>query len=170
MDLREATPADENAIRRVHRESILGLGPRGYDDEQVQAWASGCDSADYVEAITADPIYYLVAEREDRVVGFGSLNYDVSQDEYETPIDAEVTAVYVHPAAAGAGIGTTLYESLEADARKNACSVLGLWASLNAVPFYERHGYQRVRSIDHEFSSDLDTGVTGEVVEMYKDL
>lgn len=170
MELREATPADSEAVRDVHRESILGLGSAAYDDDQVAAWAAGCDSTDYTEAITADAIYYLVAERDGAVVGFGSVNYDVPQEDYQATVDAEITAVYVHPDVAGDGVGTTIYEGLEADAREKECTVLGLWASLNAVSFYEGLGYERVRSIDHEFSSDIDTGVTGEVVEMHKHL
>jgi hypothetical protein len=48
--------------------------------------------------------------------------------------------------------------------------VTGRPASLNAVPFYELHGYERVREHDHEFSGHGSTGVTGTVVEMKKEL
>lgn len=116
MRVRDAVPADSDAVRTVHRDSILGLGLQGYASEQVEAWAAGCASTDYRDAITADSVYYRVAERDGDVVGFGSLNHDVSVEDYASRPDAEVTAVYVHPDAAGEGIGSTLYEDLEAHA------------------------------------------------------
>jgi hypothetical protein len=39
-----------------------------------------------------------------------------------------------------------------------------LTASLNAMPFYEQHGYERLREQRHEFGDE----VTGRVVEMRK--
>lgn len=48
--------------------------------------------------------------------------------------------------------------------------MLSLSASLNAVPFYKAHGYERVREQSHEFSSHESTGVTGSIVEMKKRL
>ena len=135
ITIREATREDAEAIREVHRASVLELGLEGYDQRQVEAWAAGCDSADYTE-----------------------------------PIDAEVTGVYVHPAVFRQGVGSQLYATLERAARERGMDSLGLWASRNAVAFYERHGYRRVTEHDHEFSSHASTGVEGTVVEMRKDL
>ncbi len=42
--------------------------------------------------------------------------------------------------------------------------------TLHAVPFYEWHGYERVREYMHEFSSHESIVVTGTVVEMKKNL
>ena len=54
VTIREATREDAEAIREVHRASILELGLEGYDQRQVEAWAAGCDSADYTEPIDAE--------------------------------------------------------------------------------------------------------------------
>jgi putative acetyltransferase len=169
MEIREATTADTEAIRRVHRESIEELGPAAYSSEQVAAWARGCASANYIASIESDDACFVIAEREDEVLGFGSLSFD-SPTEYEASVDAEVTGVYVHPSAARDGIGTDLLVALEREARNHGVGTLGLSASLNALGFYERHGYEQVRTYDHEFASDLSTGVTGRVVEMKADL
>lgn len=167
MTVREAVPGDAEAVREVHRRSIEGLGPAAYDPEQVAAWAAGCASADYAARIDEGDAF-LVAER-DGVVGFGSLSL-ASPGEYEADIDAEVTGVYVLPEVAREGIGSALYDALERRARSAGVGVLGLWASRNAVEFYEAKGYERVRTLDHEFSAHEDTGVTGAVVEMVKPL
>ena len=168
MELREATPGDVEAIRTVHQAAITGLGPDAYDNQQVDAWARGIESADYaaIESVDYD---FLVAEDGDDVVGFGSVRYE-SPDDYEANVDAEVTAVYVNPEVARKGVGSTLLEALQARARDQGVRTLGLSSSLNAVPFYEAHGYERVRESTHEFSSEELTGVEGRVVEMVRDL
>lgn len=169
MRVREATPADAEAVRAVHYRSIRDLGVAAYDEEQVEAWAAGCASADY----EPDPDAageYLVALRDGLLVGFGSLLADETPEEQTVDVDATVTAVYVDPSVARQGVGTALYEELEARARRRGATRLGLTASLPAVPFYEAMGYDRVREHDHEFSRHVDTGVTGTVVEMVKPL
>jgi len=169
MHVRDAKPADAEAVRTVHYASITGLGPESYNQRQVEAWASGCSTADYTAAINADELDYVVADLDSVVVGFGSLNWEVIGD-YDSDVGAEVTAVYVLPSLARKGIGTELYKELEQRAHKQGVTVLGLSASLPAVPFYDAHGYNRVTEHNHEFSSHEDTDVTGHIVEMKKEL
>ncbi|MCT9096049.1 GNAT family N-acetyltransferase [Haloarchaeobius sp. HME9146] len=172
MQVREAPESDVEAIRRVHAASIRELGRRTYSDEQVEAWAAGCETADYAD-IVEDDCYFVVAETEDGdsadVVAFGSLWF-TPPDDYERPLDAEVTAVYVHPSAARTGVGSAVLADLEDRARNRGATTLGLTASTNAVPFYQARGYETVRERSHEFSGHESTGVEGTVVEMYKEL
>lgn len=176
MQVRIATEADVAAIRRVHEASIRGLGPETYDAGQVDAWAAGVESADY--AVVADDGYCVtVAEAAEpgdtagsaEVVGFATLARH-EPDGYAVDVDAEVTAVYVHPDAARDGVGSALLADLERRARAAGSRRLGLTASTTALPFYEHHGYERVRERAHEFSSHEATGVEGVVVEMWKRL
>lgn len=168
MEIRDATPDDVPAIRQVHEASIRGLGPEAYDDRQVDAWAAGCATADYAAGIDESESEFVVAILEETVVGFGSLSHDAA--EYPIEVDAEVTAVYISPSVARQGVGTAILAELEERARARGADRLVLTASRNAVPFYRRHGYTRHRSIEHEFSADESTGVTGTVVEMVKRL
>lgn len=168
MNVRDAVPADAEAIRTVHRDAIVELGPAAYDEGQVEAWAAGCESADYTASITSDETEVLVAEQEG-VVGFGMLALAEPED-CQADADAEVTAVYVHPDASREGVGTALYEELERRAQVHGAGTLALHASRNAVPFYERHDYERVTEHEHEFSTHEVTSVTGTVVEMRKEL
>ncbi len=169
MRVRHATSADAEAVRTVHYASIVGIGPEKYGRRQVEAWASGCGTADYTAGIESDAVEYVVAELDGVVVGFGSLSCE-SPDGYEAEAGGEVTAVYVLPSVARQGVGTEIYAELERIARKRGIAVLALSASLPAVPFYEAHGYDRVAERDHEFSSREDPGVSGRVVEMQKEL
>lgn len=169
MSVRDAVPADAEAIRTVHAESIRKLGRDAYSQEQIEAWVRGCESADYTETIEAEGTETVVAEDDGTVVGFGTVTFTAPEG-YDADVDADVTAVYVHPSADREGVGTRIYRELEERARRRGVQTLGLWASLNAVPFYETHGYERVTEHSHEFSSHESTGVTGTVVEMKKRL
>ena len=174
------------AIRAVHEASIRGLAPEASDRDQVEAGAAGVSSADYA-AVDHDDYEFLVGVADDgaddvtedceerlvvddgTVVAFGSLLFASSVD-YESAVDAEVTGVYVHPVVARSGVGSSLLATLEARARETGVEMLGLTASVNAVPFYEARGYERVGERDHEFSASESTGVTGTVVEMRTEL
>lgn len=128
--LRVATPEDAPAIMRVHVDSIRALGPAAYDDVQVAAWAEKGDPADHYP-IERDDHHLVVAERGNRIVGYGHL----------VPENEEVRAVYVHPDAVRDGVGSAILAHLEGYALGVGIEHLRLWASLNAVEFYERRGY-----------------------------
>lgn len=163
MQIREATPEDREAIYRVHQASIEELGPRGYDEAQVAAWGAGGGPGDY--DVDSDTNHFVVAESDGDVVGFGE--FDADTGEYlTTGPEAEVKAVYVDPGVAREGVGSALLAELKATARERGHESFGLCSSLNAVGFYDRHGYSRVGEQPHEFSG----GVEGTVMEMYIDL
>lgn len=161
--IREAVPADARAIRDVHLAAIEGLAGSQYDDQQVAAWAHERDPDGY--PIESTETEFVVATREDDLVGFGWLNPQ-ADDYFESAVDGEVTAVYVHPDVAGMGVGGAIYAELERRARRTGCESLGLWASLNAVAFYESRGFSRVT----EHRMTFDTDVEGRVVELRKSL
>ncbi|WP_435063108.1 GNAT family N-acetyltransferase [Halobaculum sp. EA56] len=173
--VREATPGDAAAVCRVHEASIRGLGPRAYDAEQVDAWAGDRSPGDYDHLGDGDA-YNIVAEVDGAVVGFGTLVPEPPDYLSEPPAALElpdgsgtvgaVEAVYVDPDRAGEGLGSALLADLEREARERGLRALGLHASLNAVGFYERHGYEREREVVHEFGGD-DCDVTGTVVELW---
>lgn len=162
MRVRKATTRDAREVYRVHEASIIELGVEAYDDEQVAAWGAGRSPDDYE---FDGPGAFLVAEADGRVVGFGSVTPSPG-DHLDTPVDAEVTAVYVHPDHARRGVGSRLLRALETVARVWDARTLALHASLNAVEFYEQAGFEKGRETTHAFSGDAD----GRVVEMTKTL
>lgn len=103
------------------------------------------------------------------LIGFGSILWDPEDDQH-AEIGAEVTAVYVLSSVARSGVGTAIYSELEQRASSRGISTIGLSASLPAVPFYEENGFERVTKSNHEFSPHMETGITGTVIEMKKDL
>ena len=130
VTIRRAREKDAEAVGRVHRNAIRGLARGHYTDEQIEAWSGPRPQAHFGDVIRGKEFY--VAEEGGEVVGFGSLNVGAG----------EVDAVYVAPAAAGRGVGMKLLRAVEGRAREAGLKRLRVEASLNAVGFYERAGYE----------------------------
>jgi GNAT superfamily N-acetyltransferase len=142
--VRRATPEDNEAIGRVHVRAIRRLCAHHYAPAEIAAWAAPRRPAHYVEAIRQKDFY--VAEEAGAVVGFSTLNAAAG----------EVEAVYVAPEATGRGIGLQLLRVLEERACAQGVHTLHLNASLNAVPFYERAGYERQGLTKHRLTGGVE--------------
>jgi putative acetyltransferase len=160
MLVRPATPEDAHDILDLHVASIRAFGPDAYTDAQVDAWATVPDGAPGYPIDEAGQ-YYVVCERAGTLAGFGHLTNEAA--EYGT--DAAVEAVYVHPDHTRCGVGSAILAHLEGYARGQGHGSLALWASLNAVAFYEAAGWERVGERTHETS-----GAELTVVEMERHL
>lgn len=161
ISVREAVTGDAPQIRDVHLASIEGLAGQRYTEEQVAAWAHDRDPDEY--PIESEDTYFVVAADETAVVGFGWM--EPAADEYfQTDVEGEITAIYIHPSVTRHGVGSRIYTELESHAVRQNIDSLGLWASRNAVLFYEAQGYGRVTEQRHEYRN----GVELTVVEMEK--
>jgi putative acetyltransferase len=76
----------------------------------------------------------LVATVEGSPVGFLALKDN-----------EQIDMLYVHPAVAGQGIGTMLYEAIEKLAAARGAQRLVAEVSDNAQPFFAKHGFQPQR-------------------------
>ena len=159
--VREAEPGDVQAIATVHAASVRGLAASHYDGEQIASWSdSSADDFSLpdegVQVVVAETAGSDGSEAGGEVAGFGAIDLE----------SGEVRAVYVHPDHAGEGVGSAILGKLEGRARVEGLADLHLAASLNAVPFYERHGWASIGPTVHE----IDDGVELEAVKMEKSL
>jgi ribosomal protein S18 acetylase RimI-like enzyme len=144
FSVRRARREDDEAIRRMHVASIRELCRTHYRPEEIEAWAAPRGINFYVKAIEQKEFY--VAEDEVGIIGFATLN----------PSGGEVEAVYVHPAATRRGVGLKLLSTLEERAREGGLKSLHLCASLNAVEFYERAGFERQHLTSHRLANGVE--------------
>lgn len=128
--IREAWQSDVAAIHAIHLASIRGLCSSSYSVEVINAWVSNPDVERFGRQMDAG-IRYVLAMKSGTACGFAAL--DVA--------DAKITALFVHPAHSGNGIGMRLLRELEKMATDNGIGELQVDASLNARRFYETHGY-----------------------------
>ena len=141
--IRPATLADAEALCALHKASVRALCVGAYTTEEIEAWLREREPQGFRRAMTDGGETMLVAEREGAVAGFASIK------------DATLFGLYVDPAR-GRGAGRLLLEAAEDQVRRSGAAVLSLQATLNAVPFYRKHGFMRQdRSVVRRGGRDL---------------
>jgi len=130
--LRPFLPADLPVLVEIFQASIEELTGEDYSEAQQEAWMLQAEEGDFAGKLAKD--LTLVATVEGSPVGFIALK------------DNEVIELfYVHPAAAGQGIGTMLYDAVEKLAGARGAQRLVAEVSDNALPFFQKHGFQPQR-------------------------
>jgi putative acetyltransferase len=127
--LRPYLPDDVSVLREIFRDSIEGLTEDDYTVAQQEAWASAADD----EAAFGKKLggqLTLVATMQGSPVGFASL---AGRD--------RIDMLYVHPGAAGHGVGAMLADALEKLAGARGAEKLAVDASDSARGFFEKRGY-----------------------------
>lgn len=141
--IRPASVHDLPAMARLRTRAILS-GHRGcYAPEQIAAWAASPLSDAYAEQASTGAV--IVACRQDEIVGFAAL----------TPGGAAIDAVFVDPSAMRQGVGRTLVRAIEAEASARQQRRLHLFATLNALPFFEASGYRQLEATRFAHPSDI---------------
>jgi putative acetyltransferase len=126
--IRTARFSDTPAIARVMRAAIRGLAAKTCTPRQLAAWSS-LPPLYHAWAMTAGGEEYVVASDAGRVIGYAARR------------GREITAVFVAPAHARAGIGARLLAAIERRAGSDSGSVF-VQAALGAVSFYAAMGYR----------------------------
>ena len=138
VEIRPLRQADLDTIGALQEASILALGAAVYSRAQLDAWARF--GWHYRHKLLDDGGAFFVAAQPDRLVGVGGWSPDSLAAEL-----AWLRYLFVHPAAAGNGVGRQLVDAIEADARTRGKAGFRVWSSLNAAGFYAALGYRRVR-------------------------
>jgi putative acetyltransferase len=138
VEIRPLRKADLDTIGALQEASILALGAAVYSQAQLDAWARF--GWHYRHKLLDDGGAFFVASQPDRLVGVGGW----SPDSLATEL-AWLRYLFVHPDAAGTGVGRQLVDAIEADARTRGKAGFRVWSSLNAAGFYAALGYQWVR-------------------------
>jgi putative acetyltransferase len=127
--LRPFLPSDTPLLAEIFRASISELTAEDYTEAQQGAWmASAGDEEAFGQRLAGE--LTLVATVDGEALGFAALKgRDV------------VDMLYVHPAAAGQGIGAQLMEALEKLAAARGAAKITADASDTALGFFERRGY-----------------------------
>ncbi len=132
-NIRLAKAVDIPAIVALFQQSVLKATVCDYNEDQRLAWATrGADVARWEERVRTQ--YFLLAERLDQLLGFGSIT-----------LEGYVDVLYVHHSYQGEGIATLLLTALETSASKSSAHKVTTDASLTARPFFEKNEYVIVK-------------------------
>ena len=150
FSLRRGCPRDAAPILEVHRSAVLGSAAAYYSQGVLNEWApfniAPKQVATFEHWINESKELIVVAVNQvDVIVGFGSI----------IPGKSELRAVYVAPEYGRRGIGRAILRRLEDMACEAGVCELRMDASLNAVAFYEAHGFVALERGEHTLSSGL---------------
>jgi putative acetyltransferase len=129
LALRPFLPADVPVLVEIFRASIAELTGDDYSETQQEAWAAAADDEAGFGAKLAGQLT-LIATLSGSPVGFAALAGGDTID-----------MLYVHPAAAGQGVGAMLIDALEKLAGSRGAGKLKVDASDTARGFFEKRGY-----------------------------
>lgn len=129
--IRTANREDAPTIYAIHHTSLTTLCVTHYPLDTLRRWFSNKSVEGYYPAIDDGEMF--VCEADMTTMGFGHA------------IPGEVVAIFVHPDFAGQGVGRCLLRHAVEFASKDYDGPIKLSATLNAEPFYAKHGFHEVR-------------------------
>jgi putative acetyltransferase len=129
LAMRPFLPADTPLVAAIFRASVEELTGEDYSAAQQQVWASIADDETAFGARLAKHLT-LLGMLDASPVGFASLDGPERLD-----------MLYVHPAAAGHGVGSMLIDALEKLAAARGGRRLTADVSDSALDFFTRRGF-----------------------------
>ena len=129
LALRPYLAADAPLLAEIFRTSVAELTAEDYSEAQRGAWASAAEDEKAFGEKLAGRLT-LVGTLGGSTVGF------IARAGAE-----QIDMLYVHPAAAGQGVGTMLTDALEKLAASRGAPRLTVDASDSARDFFERRGF-----------------------------
>jgi putative acetyltransferase len=132
MRVRRLEPADVPAVAALFTGTVHSVNTADYTPEQAKAWAPRPPDVAAWERSLAGRTAFVV-EVDGEVAGFGDLGDGGYLDR-----------LYVHRDHQRRGVATALAEALEAEAAHRGAAEVTADASITALPFFVRRGYEVV--------------------------
>lgn len=124
---------DAEQIAQLFHETVREVNIQDYSSNQVKVWApDDIYFRNWVEVCSSR--FTFVADDEGIIAGFGEL---------ET--DGHIDCFYCHKNYQRRGVGSQIYQAIEAKANELSLSRLFVEASITAKPFFQRQGFSVVK-------------------------
>jgi len=163
--LRPAALSDEARLRDLIARSIRALGAVDYTPEQIEGALRGAFGVD--TALIRDGTYFVAEADGEELVACGGwsrrrtlFGSDARCGRDESLLDprvdaARIRAFFVDPQHARRGLGRSILERSESDARAQGFIAFELMATLPGVRLYEKFGYRAGEAVNHPLPGGL---------------
>ncbi len=146
MIIRAVESEDVAHFQNIMRASIRALCAEAYGAQTVAAWTA-VDNPVFHFSL---PEFAFIAEDEGGIQAVDGWSLTDRVDLHpirgrtiENPTHVRINAVYIKPGCEGQGLGRKIVTHLEADImRRTQIRDIYLWATKNAIPFYEAMGFK----------------------------
>ena len=162
--IRPASAADIPAMEALIARSAHALSAGDYSRAQVDGALRGAFGVD--TQLLRDGTYFVV-EAAGELAGCGGWSFrrtlfgsDARSERDESPLDprvdaARIRAFFVDPQHARRGLGRSILERSESEARTEGFVAFELMATLPGVRLYEKFGYRAGEAVDHPLPGGL---------------
>lgn len=132
--------SDFNVAKELFYQTVHAVCIADYPQSILSQWAP-IESDQEALRLSLENSFSYVAEKDGIIVGFGNIDSQGSID-----------YLFVHKDCQGVGIGTLIIKTIEAKAIQIGLAVITTEASLTAQPFFERHNFEYIETINEENS------------------
>jgi ribosomal protein S18 acetylase RimI-like enzyme len=153
LNIRKINNKDIKEIVLIHKECVTKTNSKRYSPEIIDEWLKQINEKNVLDQL--ETTQWLVLEADSNVLGF--CQYDLNE--------GELYQIQIHPKFQGKGYGKRLYTFVEEDFKVNKKHLISLYATLNAVPFYESLGFSVIKEILFDLGAQK-----MKMMEMSKDL
>ncbi|MBC3935793.1 GNAT family N-acetyltransferase [Undibacterium sp. CY7W] len=136
--IRKADPSDALQVHRLRNAAIRAECSRSYSSEIISLWTEGDVPSEQFARVIAESFY--VAEANGEIVATGSIDRATGK----------LDAIFVSPVHMRKGLARLMVTFLERMALQDGLPRLHLEATLNAVEFYIRQGFAKVRDAKYQ--------------------
>ncbi|PKL85934.1 MAG: GNAT family N-acetyltransferase [Ignavibacteriae bacterium HGW-Ignavibacteriae-1] len=133
ISIRHSKLSDLAEIQRMFVDTISAICKVDYSPEQIKVWTSSIENTQrWIDKLSSQ--YFLIAELDNKIVGFASLGNNDYLD-----------FLYVHKDYQRQGIADRLYNDIEAEAIRKESKVLTSDVSITAKAFFEKKGFRTIQ-------------------------
>ncbi|HRR94802.1 MAG TPA: GNAT family N-acetyltransferase [Candidatus Paceibacterota bacterium] len=119
----------------IHKKCISKTNSQFYEQEQINEWLSTIKLENIQDQLNNTT--WIVIKNNNEILGFAQYSLE----------DKELYQIQINPDEQGKGYGRELYNYIENDFRINKIKQISLFATLNAVKFYEKLGFRVMKEI-----------------------
>lgn len=138
---------EEDEVKELIQRSTQSVEPESYSSEQQEHLENVIPkmNLDFAEK---DRYIYFVAVEDGEIIGLAGFQRE----------SGTLAGIFVEPEHMGEGIGSQLLEKIENKAKEEGINKMESLASLEAVEFYRKNGYEVVDEQDQDIEGE-DIGV-----------
>lgn len=159
--LRKCTISDLETLVKISKETFIDAFEKDNDPVDFQEYLQQAFAAEKMASELDNPHshFYFVFD-DATLVGYFKLNTETAQTDVHEPSALEIERIYVIKEQQGKKIGAwMLHEIISlAKTEKKTFVWLGVWEhNLNAIRFYQRHGFQKFDEHPYYIGKDKQT-------------
>ncbi len=156
-------PADVDALLLISKQTFFDAFEKLNNPDDFEAYAREAFTIEKLNSELINPaslFYFAISGHE--IVGYIKLNFAGAQTEFNDDAGLEIERIYVLKAYQGQQIGLLLLQHAISVAQNNQLNSiwLGVWEhNVNAIRFYERHGFKIFGSHPFMLGNDRQTDI-----------